>query len=103
MKGEYFSYHIHTIVKPNDRRLTNYSHFNDPTPQMHIPAKKICICLLFYFNWHMLNGQLKSSKLFVANLLQFSFLASLFIIYNSMRIQNYCFFGKVKALLKIAH
>ena len=43
MKGECFSYHISTTVKPNDYPLTNYSHFNDPTPQMHIRTKTICI------------------------------------------------------------
>ena len=40
MKGECLSYHINTKLKPNDHPLTNYSHFNDPTPQMHIGTKK---------------------------------------------------------------
>ena len=40
MKGECLSYHINTKLKPNDHPLTNYSHFNDPTPQMHIGIKK---------------------------------------------------------------
>ena len=43
MKGECLSYHIKTKLKPNDYPLTNYSHFNDPTPQMHIRTKKNCI------------------------------------------------------------
>ena len=43
MKGECLSYHINTKLKQNDQLLTNYSHFNDPTPQMHIHTKKNCI------------------------------------------------------------
>ena len=48
MKGECLSYHINTHLKPNDHPLTNNSHFNDPTPQMHIRTKKIVIFLLFF-------------------------------------------------------
>ena len=48
MKGECFSYHISTKVKPIDHPLTNYSHFDYPTPQMHIGTKKICIFLVFF-------------------------------------------------------
>ena len=48
MKDEGFSYYISTKVKPNDNPLTNYSHFNYPTPQMHIGTKKICIFLVFF-------------------------------------------------------
>ena len=49
MKGECLSYHINTKLKPNDHLLTNYSHFNDPTRQMHIHTKKNCIFLMFVF------------------------------------------------------
>ena len=48
MKGECLGYHINTNLKPNDHPLTNNSHFNDPTPQMHIRTKKIVIFLLFF-------------------------------------------------------
>ena len=49
MKGECFSYLISTKVKPNDHPLTNYSHFNDPTPQMHIRTKKKNVFFLLFF------------------------------------------------------
>ena len=52
MKGECFSYHI----------STNYSHFNDPTPQMQIRTKKY-VFLLFFFYWHVLNDQFHHKKL----------------------------------------
>ena len=49
MKGECLSYHINTKFKPNDHPLTNYSHFNDPTPQMLIRTKKNCIFFTGFF------------------------------------------------------
>ena len=52
MKGECLSYHINTKLKPNDHPLTNYSHFNDPTPQMLIRTKKIVFFLLFFLLTH---------------------------------------------------
>ena len=49
MKGEYFIYHISTKLKKNDQPVSNYSHFNNPTPQMYIRAKKnMYFFLLFY-------------------------------------------------------
>ena len=48
MKGEGLSYHTSTKMKPNDHPLTNYSHLNYPTPQMHIGIKKICIFLVVF-------------------------------------------------------
>ena len=49
MKGGCFSYHISTEVKPNDHPLTNYSHFNDPPPQMHIRTKKYGFFFTVFF------------------------------------------------------
>ena len=50
MKGECSTYHISTNVKPNDHTLTNYSHFNDPTPQMHIHTKKYVFFYCFFID-----------------------------------------------------
>ena len=49
MKGECFSYHISLNLETKDHALTNYNHFNDPTPQMHIRTKKYVFFLLFLF------------------------------------------------------
>ena len=48
MKGECFSYHISTKVKLIDHTLTNYSHFNYPTPKRHIGTKKYVFFLVFF-------------------------------------------------------
>ena len=48
MQGECLSYHIITKLKPNDHQLTNYSHLNDRTPQMHIRTKKKYFFLMIF-------------------------------------------------------
>ena len=50
MKGECLSYHINTKLKPNDHPLTNYSHFNDPTPQMLLRTNIVLTCSIGH-NW----------------------------------------------------
>ena len=55
MKGECFICHISTKLKQNDHSLTNCCHFNNPTTQMYIRTKNICMFYFFFFNWHMLN------------------------------------------------
>ena len=40
MKDECFSYHISTRFKPKDHSLTNYCHFNYPTPKCISKLKK---------------------------------------------------------------
>ena len=62
MKGECFNYHISTKVKPNDYLLTNYSHFNYPTPEMHIRTKKICVLIIVFLidTWLMINSIIKN-------------------------------------------
>ena len=49
MKSECFNYHISKKLKPKDRLLTNYCHFDYPTPQMHIRTKKNVFFYCFFF------------------------------------------------------
>ena len=57
MKGDCYIYHISTKLKQNDHWLTSYCHFSDPTSQMYIHTKKLCIFYLLFFNQHMLNDE----------------------------------------------
>ena len=50
MKGECLSYYINTKLKPNDHPLTNYSHFNDPSPQTLIRTEKLYFPYIFTVN-----------------------------------------------------
>ena len=47
MNDECFIYQISPTYKPNYHQLTNYCHYSDPTPQMHISTKQICTVYCF--------------------------------------------------------